>query len=417
MRSNYLAFLKNMPSFFAYIPAASISIVAVGLIAFSQNSNLSHDATIAAAVIWALTAIYFRNHPANTQRPHHEEIVIERDNAVSNDLPHLHNQLSQTIHEEMNNVRRDVDRYRTVVSDAIGGLSSSFQGLSDSSQAEKEMLFSLLSDMAGESENDSNQTTIEKFVGDTESTMYYFIELIVSTSKESMRLVYKLDEMYTQVSQVMGLLGDIKSIAAQTNLLALNASIEAARAGEYGRGFAVVADEVRALSHRSEQFSNEINTVVSAAMTGIHSARDVVSDIASNDMSLMLESKKKVSETMGAINSFHENATSKLAQVENMVTEIDEKVALAITSLQFEDIVTQLAGHIDKRISVLDNALTVMEEAGAKEHFTINSASFETLQAIENIEDEVLNSINELKSLDSTPVHQESMSTGEIDLF
>ncbi|MBL1292657.1 MAG: hypothetical protein COB61_002160 [Thiotrichales bacterium] len=419
MRFHYLAFLKKMPSFFVYIPAVSISFIAVWLVTFSQSSSLSLNAAIAAAFTWALTAIYFHSQTKNINSAHQKEFTAERSHSSNNDLTHLHQQLSQTIHDEMDNARRDVDRYRAVVSDAIGGLSSSFNGLSEASQAEKEMLFSLLSDMSGDTDGgiNNNQTTIEKFIGDTESTMHYFIELIVSTSKESMRLVYKLDEMYGQFNQVMALLGDIKSIAAQTNLLALNASIEAARAGELGRGFAVVAEEVRALSHRSDQFSNEINSVVSVAMKGIHSARDVVSEIASNDMSLMLESKKKVSETTAAIHSFHENATSKLALIDNMVAEIDDKVALAITSLQFEDIVTQLAGHIDKRLGVLDNVLIVMEETNATERLIATSDSLEKQKMIDLIKSNVLSSINDLKALDSSPVHQESMATGEIDLF
>lgn len=413
MRFNFSAARKIMLMSGSFLPAILCSIAAVIIAALEHAPIFTIAALVTMALVWATTCAYnFRK-----QFIAHNPNKIYQGNETDNErLQQLHNLVSNAIHEEIDNLGSDVERYRNVVSEAINGLSESFQGLNKLSLSEKEMLVAILSDMAGNASS-SDQTTIEKFVADTEKTMYYFVDMIVGTSKESMRLVFKLDEMYDQISQVMSLLSDIKSIAAQTNLLALNASIEAARAGEYGRGFAVVAEEVRALSHRSDQFSNEINNVVSGAMAGIQGARQVVNEIASKDMKVMLEAKNKVSNTMEAINRFHENAATKLSLVGDMVEEMDAKVALAVTSLQFEDIVSQLSFHIDKRLGVLREAFVTVEQSRENAYLIKMADSAEYQRSLTEFEQNIHAAIDKFRELERTPVAQENMVAGDIDLF
>jgi methyl-accepting chemotaxis protein len=383
-------------------------LLIVGLILtdllFFQISYLSTTLTLLLSIILILLYRYSRLSEMTSGESCLDDSQETHDKEIKLTLTKIANLLSQ----QMEIVDTEVDRASVLIEEATRGISDSFKYLKSLSDEQQDMLNAAIGNRQGTL--DEEGTTIESFVHDSSETLDTFVQVIITTSKQSLEAMSFTEDMSKQLEGIFSLLGQVESLASQTNLLALNAAIEAARAGDAGRGFAVVASEVRALSFNSTELNNDIREEISSAQTIIEKLKNSVQVMASADMTATLEAKSRVSTMVEHVGESNSKTNAIIKELAGLSPKIAETVAIGVRSLQFEDLTRQALLSLKsntRTISALNQTLVGFEISKGNTYQELQALQHQCQAFIEQSQYD-----NKRRS-----VSQSSMDEGDVELF
>jgi methyl-accepting chemotaxis protein len=369
------------------------------------------DVTIGDGLLWfGLVVCWFYVLGQNDTTQAVADAVEREDVTLIHDSNAFHVQFGREVQGQLASAHTEMANTQTILSEAINTLVATFTSMADEVQTQQALMLSITG--GGDvNELGSTKQKFSSFVRETETAMNQFVDSTVENSMHAMELVEKIDDMSGQISGILAILVEVENIAKQTNLLALNAAIEAARAGESGRGFAVVADEVRNLSEKTNKFSSQIRRLVGDVNASLVNAETSINTLAASDMTHVMESKKHVYDMMQDLTQLNEAIAQDSIELKRINAKVEKNVAVAISTLQFQDMSSQLIGHAQMRLAALQEVARRMKEG------TDSPTRGEYLQQIENYTYSLHEHVVSLDARKANPVAQDSFETGDIELF
>ncbi|WP_438451649.1 methyl-accepting chemotaxis protein [Vibrio alginolyticus] len=300
-----------------------------------QNERVQNNAmlTVLAVFAFSLIGAWFLSGMIVTPIQKLQEVMrqlamgnlsVRADVDGDNEISKLSKDVNQTA-EQLYNTVDQLTRISEEVASASTELAAVMTQAEANAQqelAEIELVASAVNELASTANNVSDNATsadatAREADGLAQSGLAIFQESAEASAQMSQALndaaqvVLRLKEQSVQINDVIEV---IRGVSEQTNLLALNAAIEAARAGESGRGFAVVADEVRMLAARTQDSTQEIQTIIEELQAQ--------SGLANDSMQVSLDMLSRNNELTQQANEALVGITESVANINDSNTQV-----------------------------------------------------------------------------------------------
>lgn len=181
--------------------------------------------------------------------------------------------------------------------------------------------------------------------------------------------------------------------------------------GKLVSNFILISDGVRDLSGHTNEFSRQLREVVEKVNSSLAEAERAVSKLAADDRAAVMESNKHVRSIMTDLASFNEAVANNAVDLNLISTNVEQNVLVVISTLQFQDMSSQLIEHARMRMTALQEVANEMGKGGSSKD---QKEYMERIAAYNRLLDKHVVSLDKQKA---NPVAQKDFGTGDVELF
>lgn len=395
------------------VSALILSVAGLAGLGFGWGHGAGRVMLLACLLLWPLlwtrTIRQRRNRHLRSLEEIDREVI-----ALAQKTQELFAFLAGQFGEQFGNIHAENRQVQGILADAIEKLIASFTSLEEKSRRQQEMASTIV---FGEAARQREGRGLETLLEEIREMLHAFLEQAEHNGEQARNLAQRMNRTNEHFQKVRNLLGEVSMIANQTNLLAINASIEAARAGQHGKGFAVVAEEVRSLAGRSTRFSNEIGESVQGIADALAEVEGGITAIARADDNLASETRQRVSNVLGESERFNTLLRETVGSMSEISETVTREVGQAVTSLQFQDMSTQVIGHVNRRLDSLGELLDKIAALAFARDTAEADLKADCDMRLHDFRDSLETGALLLENANHNPVSQKSMNEGDIELF
>lgn len=181
--------------------------------------------------------------------------------------------------------------------------------------------------------------------------------------------------------------------------------------GKLVSNFILISDGVRDLSGHTNDFSRQIREVVDKVNNSMAVAERTISNLAADDRAAAMESNQHVRAIMAELAAFNEAVANNAIELNLISTNVEQNVLVVISTLQFQDMSSQLIEHARLRMTALQEVANEMGKGAGSPNQREYLAQ---IAAYNRLLDKHVVSLDKQKA---NPVAQKDFGTGDIELF